>query len=177
MGYRLIGQHIPCAFSPPRSIDSQSIGSFLGWRLCLLIALPVIRTFSPPKVREMSSTRKDYKVDDQVKRRPSSSLACDKNHVTRLLITTAMRAKGYSDTKAVDQALQMHVHQEVKKLKGGVSAAAPAALSAVAAMVVLSSMVTTRAHALIPPEDASSTLPLGLIGTLTDGYVRTSTLP
>ena len=44
----------------------------------------------------------------------------------------------------------MQVHQEVEKLNGGVSAAAPAALSVAAAMVVLSSTtVMTRALALI----------------------------
>ena len=56
----------------------------------------------------------------------------------------------------------MQVRREVKKLKGGVSAAALAALSAVAVMAAMSSMVTTRALALILLEDANSTLPLDL---------------
>jgi hypothetical protein len=56
----------------------------------------------------------------------------------------------------------MQVRWEVEKLKGGVSAAAPAALSAAAAMVALSSTVTTRALRLIPPEDTNSMLRLDL---------------
>jgi hypothetical protein len=56
----------------------------------------------------------------------------------------------------------MQVRQEAKKLKGGVSAAALAALSAAAVMVALSLMVTTRALALIPSVEANSTLQLDL---------------
>ena len=77
-------------------------------------------------------------------------------------IPGAMRAKGYSDTKAIDRALQMQVRQEVEKLKGEVSAAAPAGLSAAAAMVTLSLIVMPRVLVLILPEDANSTLPLHL---------------
>ncbi len=52
--------------------------------------------------------------------------------------------------------------QEVEKLKGGVSAAVPAALSAAALMAALSSTIMTRALALIPSEDANITLPVDL---------------
>jgi hypothetical protein len=56
----------------------------------------------------------------------------------------------------------MQVPREVNKLKGRVSAAVSATLSAAAAMVALSSTVTTRAIALIPLEDANITLLLDI---------------
>ena len=107
-------------------------------------------------------TRKEHNVDAHAKGAASFFVACVGNPATILKIPADMRAKGYSDTEAVDQALQMPVHREVEKLKGEVSAAVPAALSAAAVMVTLSSTVTTRALALIPQEDANSTLMLDL---------------
>jgi hypothetical protein len=105
----------------------------------------------------MSSTRNEHNVDACVKGAASFFMACSGNPVTTLKIPAAMRAKGYSDTEAIDRALQMQVHWEVEKLKG-----ASATLSTVALMVTLSLMVTTRAHTLILPEDANSTWPLDL---------------
>jgi hypothetical protein len=102
----------------------------------------------------MTSARKEHNNDARAKGAASVYVACSCNPVTTLKIPAAMRAKGYLDTEAVDRALQMQVRREVKKLKGGVSAAASAALSAEAAMVALSSTVTMRALAFIPPEDA-----------------------
>ena len=110
----------------------------------------------------MSSTRKEHNVDARAKGVASFFVACSGNPATTVKIPVAMRAKGYSDTEVVDQALQMQVHREVKKLKGRVSAAAPAALSAAAVMVALSLTVMIRAIALIPPEVSNSTLPLDL---------------
>ena len=119
--------------------------------------MPVGRTFGPQKVQEMSSSRKEHNVDACVKGAASFFMAYSGNPVTTLKIPAAMREKGYSDTEAVDRALQKQVHWEVEKLKG-----ASATLSAVALMVTLSLMVTTRAHTLILPEDANSTWPLDL---------------
>ena len=50
----------------------------------------------------MSSKRKEYKVDARAKKAALFFLACDPNPVTRLSIPAAMRAKGYSDSEAVD---------------------------------------------------------------------------
>jgi hypothetical protein len=139
-------------------------GSFLGRLLFPRIELPVSRTFGPPEVWEMSLMMKEHNVDASAKGAASFFMACSGNPSTamKILPAAAMRAKGYSDTKAIDQALQMQVRWEVEKLKGGVSAAAPAALSAAAVIVTLSPTVTTRALALIPPEIVNSTLPLDL---------------
>ena len=85
-------------------------GSFLGRLLFLQIELPKSRTFSPPKVREMSSTRREHNVGAHAKGAASFFMACFGNPVTTLKIPAAMRAKENSDTKAVNQALQMQVH-------------------------------------------------------------------
>ena len=93
-------------------------GSFLGRLLFLRIELPISRAFSPPKVQEMSSTRKVYNVNAHTKGAVSFFVACSDNPATTLKIP-AMRAKGYSDTEAVDKALQVQLRWEVRKLKKG----------------------------------------------------------
>ncbi len=110
-----------------------------------------------------SRLTKEHNVDACAKGVVSFFVTCQNNPATTMKISAAMRAKGYSDTEAVDQALQMQVCQVVDKLKGGVSAAALAALSSVAAMIALSLMVATRARALIPLEDGNSMVPLNLL--------------
>ena len=105
---------------------------------------------------------KEHSVDARAKHEVSFFVACSGNPATTVKIPAAMRAKGYSDTSAVDRVLKMQVCREVEKLKGGVSAAALAALCAAAVMVALSLTVMTKARALILPEDANSTLPLDL---------------
>jgi hypothetical protein len=105
----------------------------------------------------MTSTRKEHNVDARAKGAVSFFVACSSNPTRTLKISAAMRAKGYSDTKAVNRALQKQVRWGVKKL-----IRASATLSAVAAMVTLSLTVTTRALAMILPEDANSTWPLDI---------------
>jgi hypothetical protein len=65
----------------------------------------------------MSSTRKEYKVDDCAKKAALFFLACEANPDTRLLIPAAMRAKGYSDVEAKDRILVQQVRRESQKNK------------------------------------------------------------
>ena len=53
------------------------------------------------------------------RRWPSSSLACDANHVTRLPIPAAMREKEYSNVEAGDQILVQQVRLESQKNEAG----------------------------------------------------------
>jgi hypothetical protein len=74
-----------------------------------------------------------------------------------------MRLRGYFEDEAVNCTLQMQVRREAKKLKGIASPSAAAVLSAVAAMVALSTTVTTRALATILPEDNDGSPVLSLL--------------
>ena len=59
----------------------------------------------------------EYKVDDRAKKAALFFLACDANHITRLLIPAAMRAKGYSNVKASDQIFVQQVRRESQTIK------------------------------------------------------------
>ena len=61
------------------------------------------------QLKLMSTKRKEYKIDARAKKAALYFLACVPNPVTRLSIPTAMRAKGYTDVKAVDQVLVQQV--------------------------------------------------------------------
>jgi hypothetical protein len=52
----------------------------------------------------------------------SSQLLCGlrAKPATRVKIPEAMRIRGYSQSEAVDRALQMQVRREAEKIKGGV---------------------------------------------------------
>ena len=78
-------------------------------------------------------------VDACMKGVASLFVACSGNPVTTVKISAAMRAKGSSDTEAVDQALQMQVCWEVEKLKGSCSLCS-------AAMVMLSSTLVAHSN-------------------------------
>ncbi len=65
----------------------------------------------------MSSKRKEYKVDACAKKAALFFLACEPNPVTRLSISAAMKAKGYSDAEAADRILVQQVHSESQKNK------------------------------------------------------------
>ena len=63
----------------------------------------------------MSSKKKEYKADNHAKKAALFSLTCDTNHVTRLSIPAAIRAKEYSGVEALDGTLQMQVCRESPK--------------------------------------------------------------
>ncbi len=67
----------------------------------------------------MSSKRREYHVDCRAKKAAIFFLACEPNPATRVKIPDAMRInKGYSPSKAANQALQMQVRCEAEKMKG-----------------------------------------------------------
>jgi hypothetical protein len=76
-------------------------------------------------------------------------VACEQNPATRMKIPDAMRIKGYSQSKAPNQALQMQVRCEVEKMKGEAIPGPPApAAVAASALLSLASVVTMARPAL-----------------------------
>jgi len=65
----------------------------------------------------MSSKRKEYKVNDRAKKAALFGLACEANPATRLSIPAAMRAKGYLDVDAMDRILIQQVRRESQRNK------------------------------------------------------------
>ena len=65
----------------------------------------------------MSSKRKEYKVDDRATKAALFFLACEANPATRLSIPAATRAKGYSDVDAMNRILIQQVRRESPKNK------------------------------------------------------------
>jgi hypothetical protein len=65
----------------------------------------------------MSSKRKEYKVNDRAKKAALFGLACEANPATRLSIPAAMRAKGYLDVDAMDRILIQQVRRESQKIR------------------------------------------------------------
>ncbi len=66
-------------------------------------------------------------------------MACEPNTATRVKIPNAMRIRGYSQSKAADQALQMQVHRKAEKIKGEAIPGPPAPeATAVSALLSLS---------------------------------------
>ena len=63
----------------------------------------------------MSSKRREYHVDCRAKKEALFFLACEANPATRLSISAAMRAKGYSDVEATDRILVQQVRRESQK--------------------------------------------------------------
>jgi hypothetical protein len=68
----------------------------------------------------MTSKRREYHVDCRAKK--SSQLLCGlrAKPATRVKIPKAMRIRGYSQSEAVNRALQMQVHHRAEKIKGGI---------------------------------------------------------
>jgi len=91
----------------------------------------------------MSSKRKEYKVDARAKKAALFFLACELNPVTRLVsIPDAMRAKGYSDSEAVDRILVQQVRRESQKNKSNDN---PRPESAAASSLLALAMVASAA--------------------------------
>jgi hypothetical protein len=84
----------------------------------------------------MTSKRREYHVDCRAKKAAIFFVACEPNPATREKIPDAMRIKGYSPSKASNQALQMQVCCKAEKIKGeaGPGPPAPAAVSLVLAL-------------------------------------------
>jgi hypothetical protein len=84
----------------------------------------------------MSSIRKEYHVDDRSKKAATFFVACEPNQATRVKISDAMRAKGYSDVEATNRTMQNQVRREVEKIKGE-AGPDPPALAAASSLLAL----------------------------------------
>jgi hypothetical protein len=86
------------------------------------------------------------------RKQPSFIVACEPNPATRVKIPNAMRIKGYSPSKASNEALQMQVHHKVEKIKGeaGSGPPAPAAASLVLALVSVATMARPAFQTIMP---------------------------
>ena len=60
----------------------------------------------------MTSRRREYHVDCHAKKAASFFMAFEPNTATRVKIPNAMRIRGYSQSEAANQALQMQVHRK-----------------------------------------------------------------
>jgi hypothetical protein len=67
----------------------------------------------------MSLKRKESHVDSRAKNGAIFFVVCEPNPATFVKISSAMRAKGYSDKESKDKTMQMQVRREIGKIKGG----------------------------------------------------------
>ena len=69
--------------------------------------------------KKMSLKRKESHVDSRAKNGAIFFVVCKPNPATFVKIPSVMRAKGYSDKESKDKTMQMQVHREIGKIKGG----------------------------------------------------------
>ncbi len=87
----------------------------------------------------MTSRRREYHVDSRAKKAAIFFVACELNTATRVEIPDAMRIRGYFQSKAANQGLQMQVRCKAKKIKGEAIPGPPAPeAAAVSALLSLS---------------------------------------
>jgi hypothetical protein len=91
----------------------------------------------------MTSRRREYHVDCRAKKAAIFFMACEPNTATRVKIPDAMRVRGYFQSKATDQALQMQVRCKAEKVKGE-AIPSPPAPEATAVSMLLSLSTTAN---------------------------------
>ena len=99
-----------------RGAYSGALPQFFPFPWGSLFARPILSL--PEASISLCPQKGKNKVDDHPKKAALFIfLASDANHVTRLSIPAAMRAKGYSDVEALDGTLVQQVHRESQKIK------------------------------------------------------------
>ncbi len=102
---------------------------------CSLLAQPLFSL----SWQQNSSTWSRYHVDCCAKKAAIFFVACEPNTATRVKNPDAMRIRGYSQSEAANQALQIQVHRKAEKIKGEAITGPPAPeAAAVSAMLSLS---------------------------------------
>jgi hypothetical protein len=96
------------------------------------------------KSSTITSKRREYHVDCHTKKAAIFFVACEPNPATRVKIPDAMRIKGYSPSKASNQALQMQVCCEAEKIKGEAGPGPPAPVAASLVLALASVAMTAR---------------------------------
>jgi hypothetical protein len=94
----------------------------------------------------MTLKRREYHVDCHAKKAAIFCVACEPNPATRVKIPDAIRIKGYSPSKAANQALQMQVHHKAEKIKGEAGPGSPADKVATASLLLALATVATTAR-------------------------------
>jgi hypothetical protein len=109
----------------------------------------------------MTSRRREYHVDCRAKKAAIFFVACEPNTATRVKIPNAMRIRGYSQSEAANQALQMQVRRKVEKIKGE-AIPGPPAPEAMTVSALLSLSITANvgrvALAAITPVPAAGSI-------------------
>ena len=118
----------------------------------------------------MTLRRREYHVDCRAKKAATFFVACEPNTATRVKSPNAMRIRGYSQSEAADQALQMQVHREAEKIKGeaipGPPAPEAAAMSALLSPLTTANVGRVALAAITPVPAAGPILPAAGVATL-----------
>jgi hypothetical protein len=118
----------------------------------------------------MTTRRREYHVDCRAKKAAIFFVACEPNTATRVKIPNAMRIRGYSQSKATNQALQMQVHWEAEKIKGeaipGPPAPEAAAVSALLSLTITANVGKVALVAITPVLAAGPILPAAGVAPL-----------
>jgi hypothetical protein len=118
----------------------------------------------------MTSRRREYHVDCHAKKAAIFFVACEPNTATRVEIPDAMKIRGYSQSKAADQALQMQVRSGADKIKGeaipGPNAPEAAAVSVLLSLSTTANVGRVALAAITPALAAGPILPAAGVATL-----------
>jgi hypothetical protein len=105
-----------------------------------------------------------------LRKQPSFFVACEPNTATRVKIPNAMRIRGYCQSKAANQALQMQVHCKVEKVKGEAIPGPPApeavAVSALLSLSTTANMGRVALAVITPVPAAGPILPAARVAAL-----------
>ncbi len=97
-------------------------------------------------------------------------MACEPYTATRVEIPDAMKIRGYFQSKAVNQALQMQVHRKAEKIKGealtGPPAPEAAAVSALLSLSTTANVGRVALAAITPVPAAGPILPAAWVAAL-----------
>jgi hypothetical protein len=118
----------------------------------------------------MTSRRREYHVDCRAEKAAIFFVACEPNTATGVKIPDAMRIRGYSQSEAANQVLQMQVHCKAEKIKGEAIPGPPAPeAAAVSALLSLSTTANVGRVALVaitPVPAAGPILPAAGVAAL-----------
>jgi hypothetical protein len=118
----------------------------------------------------MTSRRREYHVDCRAKKAAIFFVACEPNTATRVKIPDAMRIRGYSQSEAANQALQMQVRCKAAKIKGEAIPGPPApeatAVSALLSLSTTANVGRVALAAMTPVPAAGPILPAAGVAAL-----------
>ncbi len=135
-----------------------------------MLAQPLFSLFWQQNSSTMTSRRREYHVDCRAKKAAIFFVACEQNTATRVKISNAMRIRGYSQSKAANQALQMQVRCEAEKIKGDAIPGPPApeatTVSALLSLLTTANVARVALAAITPIPVAGPILPAAGVAAL-----------